>query len=60
MPGLLDIVAGRTQISSAVVSPFKGMQLAPSVRESQLRTEAPAYLVACGLAHAEVRLHDQD
>lgn len=50
MPGLLDIVAGRTRISSAVVSPFKGMQLAPTVRESQLRTEAPAYLVACGLA----------
>ncbi|RJG14831.1 pilus assembly protein PilM [Massilia cavernae] len=50
MPGLLDIVASRTRISSAVVSPFKGMQLAPAVRESQLRTEAPAYLVACGLA----------
>ncbi|MBZ2205862.1 pilus assembly protein PilM [Massilia soli] len=50
MPGLLDIVASRTRISSAVVSPFKGMQLASSVRESQLRTEAPAYLVACGLA----------
>jgi type IV pilus assembly protein PilM len=33
-----------------VISPFKGMQLAPSVREQQLRHEAPAYLVACGLA----------
>jgi type IV pilus assembly protein PilM len=50
MPGLLDIVASRTKISSAVVSPFKGMQLGPAVREQQLRTEAPAYLVACGLA----------
>ncbi|MCC6069399.1 pilus assembly protein PilM [Massilia sp. GCM10020059] len=50
MPGLLDIIASRTRISSAVVSPFKGMQLASGVRESQLRTEAPAYLVACGLA----------
>ncbi|MFD2365448.1 pilus assembly protein PilM [Pseudoduganella sp. GCM10020061] len=50
LPGLLDIVAGRTKISSAVVSPFKGMQLAPTVRESQLRAEASAYLVACGLA----------
>ncbi|MGZ8290483.1 MAG: pilus assembly protein PilM [Telluria sp.] len=50
IPGLLDIVASRTRISSAVVSPFKGMQLASGVRESQLRTEAPAYLVACGLA----------
>ncbi|MFP5392307.1 MAG: pilus assembly protein PilM [Gammaproteobacteria bacterium] len=50
MPGLLDIVASRTKISTAVVSPFKGMSLGPAVREQQLRTEAPAYLVACGLA----------
>jgi type IV pilus assembly protein PilM len=50
IPGLLDIVASRTKISSAVVSPFKGMALGPSVREQQLRHEAPAYLVACGLA----------
>ncbi len=50
IPGLIEIVASRTKISSAVISPFKGMQLAPSVREQQLRNEAPAYLVACGLA----------
>lgn len=50
IPGLLELVAARTKISSAVVSPFKGMSLGPSVREQQLRTEAPAYLVACGLA----------
>ena len=50
IPGLLDMIANRTKISTAVVSPFKGMQLGPEVRESQLRAEAPAYLVACGLA----------
>ena len=50
VPGLLDIIASRTRISSAVISPFKGMQLGASVREQQLRNEAPAYLVACGLA----------
>jgi type IV pilus assembly protein PilM len=49
-PGLIEIVAARTKISCAVLSPFKGMQLGPTVRESQLRTEAPGYLVACGLA----------
>jgi type IV pilus assembly protein PilM len=49
-PGLVEIVASRTQISTAVVSPFKGMQLAAGVREKQLRIDAPAYLVACGLA----------
>lgn len=50
LPGLLELVASRTKISSAVISPFKGMQLGSSVRESQLRSDAPAYLVACGLA----------
>lgn len=49
-PGLVDLIASRTKISTSVVSPFKGMQLAPSIREKQLRVEAPAYLVACGLA----------
>jgi type IV pilus assembly protein PilM len=50
IPGLVDLVAERTKISASVVSPFKGMQLAPNVREKQLRAEAPAFLVACGLA----------
>ena len=50
VPGLPDMIASRTRIASAVVAPFTGMQLGPSVREQQLRHEAPAYLVACGLA----------
>ncbi|HEX7987832.1 MAG TPA: pilus assembly protein PilM [Duganella sp.] len=50
IPGLLELVAGRTRIASAIISPFKGMQLGAAVREAQLRAEAPAYLVACGLA----------
>lgn len=50
IPGLVEIIAARSKISTSVVSPFKGMQLASSVREKQLRAEAPAYLIACGLA----------
>lgn len=50
IPGLVEMVADRTKVSSAVVSPFKGMQLSSDIREKQLRLEAPAYLVACGLA----------
>ncbi len=50
LPGLLEIIGGRTRIPTAVVSPFRGMQLGPAVREQQLRNEAPGYLVACGLA----------
>lgn len=50
IPGLVEMVAERTKISTSVVSPFKGMQLATNVREKQLRSEAPSYLIACGLA----------
>jgi type IV pilus assembly protein PilM len=50
IPGLVELVASRTKISTSVVSPFKGMEISPNVREKQLRTEAPAYLIACGLA----------
>jgi type IV pilus assembly protein PilM len=50
IPGLLDIIASRTRIAAAVAAPFKGMQLGAAVREQQLRQDAPAYLVACGLA----------
>ena len=50
IPGLVELVAERAKVSTSVVSPFKGMQLATTIREKQLRAEAPAYLVACGLA----------
>ncbi|MFZ6769101.1 pilus assembly protein PilM [Undibacterium sp. Di26W] len=50
IPGLVDIIAERTKISTAVISPFKGMELGSGVNEKTLRTEAPAFMVACGLA----------
>ncbi|MEO6352168.1 MAG: pilus assembly protein PilM [Burkholderiaceae bacterium] len=50
IPDLVDIVASRTKIVSAVVNPFAGMKLGSGVREKQLCIDAPAYLVACGLA----------
>jgi type IV pilus assembly protein PilM len=50
LPGLVDIVADRTKLSTSVISPFKGMELGSNVNEKSLRADAPAYLVACGLA----------
>ena len=50
LPGLVDMVASRTEVNTSVISPFKGMQLSSNVREKQLRMDAPGYLVACGLA----------
>jgi type IV pilus assembly protein PilM len=49
-PGLPETIAARTRIATGVISPFKGMRLAPTVREQHLRGDAPGYLVACGLA----------
>jgi type IV pilus assembly protein PilM len=50
IPGLVEVVAERTQVMTEVVSPFQGMEISDSVREKQLRADAPALLVACGLA----------
>ena len=50
MEGLVEAVAVRTKMPCAVVNPFQGMQFAAGVREKQLQLDAPAYLVACGLA----------
>lgn len=50
LSGLVDIVAERTKLSTSVISPFKGMELGSAVNEKALRSDAPAYLVACGLA----------
>ncbi|MCU6432202.1 pilus assembly protein PilM [Undibacterium sp. Jales W-56] len=50
IPGLVDMIAERTKISTSVVSPFKGMELSSNVSEKALRSDAPSYLVACGLA----------
>lgn len=50
LPGLLELIGGRTRIPSSIVAPFEGMSYGPLVREQQLRQEGAAYLVACGLA----------
>ena len=50
LPGLFDLIGGRTRIPTSIVAPFDGMSHGPLVREQQLRQEGAAYLVACGLA----------
>lgn len=50
VPGLVEAVAERTQVPTELLSPFKGMELSESIRERQLRGDAPALLVAAGLA----------
>lgn len=50
MPGLSDVVGGRTQVPTAVANPFAGMSLSSRVRPKNLLADAPSLMVACGLA----------
>jgi type IV pilus assembly protein PilM len=50
LAGLADELMERSQVPTAVISPFKGMEIASGVREKQLRLDAPALLTPCGLA----------
>ncbi|MDO9600019.1 MAG: pilus assembly protein PilM [Azoarcus sp.] len=50
MPGLADVVGGRTQVDTVVANPFVGMTLSSKVRPKNLLADAPSLMVACGLA----------
>ncbi|THF60261.1 pilus assembly protein PilM [Pseudothauera rhizosphaerae] len=50
LPGLAEMVGGRTQIPTVVANPFEGMTLSSQVRPKALLADAPAMIVACGLA----------
>lgn len=48
--GLDEMVANRTQASTMIANPFASMALSPRVKPRQLTADAPALLIACGLA----------
>lgn len=50
LPGLPEALMERAQVPTSVISPFKGMEVSPDVRDKQLRLDAPALLAPCGLA----------
>lgn len=50
IPGLAEVVGGRTQVDTIVANPFAKMQLSSKVRPKNLMADAPSLLVACGLA----------
>lgn len=50
LPGLDDAVATRTQVSTMVANPFALMTLSGRIKPRQLQADAPALIVACGLA----------
>lgn len=48
--GLAEAIADRAQVATEILSPFQGMGLAEGARRRMLDQDAPALLVACGLA----------
>lgn len=50
LPGLVDVVAARTQVDTRLANPFAAMQLSSRLRGRKLLDDAPALMTACGLA----------
>lgn len=48
--GLDETVSSRSQVSTTIANPFANMALAPGIKPRQLSADAPALLIACGLA----------
>ena len=50
IPGLDQVVAKRTEVNTLIANPFAAMQISPKIKQRQLIQDAPALVVACGLA----------
>lgn len=48
--GVEEAVSKRTQVNTLIANPFAGMSLSAKVRPRSLQSDAPALMVACGLA----------
>lgn len=50
IPGLDQIVSKRAEVNALVANPFASMQPSPKIKQRQLALDAPALVVATGLA----------
>lgn len=50
IPGIDDVVGGRTGTPTIVANPFANMTVGSKIRPQQLSNDAPSLFVACGLA----------
>lgn len=50
IPGVDEVVAGRTQVSTLVANPFADMSLSSRVKPKGLASDAASLMIACGLA----------
>jgi type IV pilus assembly protein PilM len=49
-PGVIELIESKTGISVILANPFADMSIASRVRADALRNDAPAMMIACGLA----------
>lgn len=50
IPGLAAMVQEKTGVHTMIANPFEGMSFASKIKQSQLHVDAPALMIACGLA----------
>lgn len=50
IPAIHTLVQDRTQVNTIVANPFQSMSLATKIKQQQAAIDAPALLIACGLA----------
>ena len=50
IPRIDLIVQERTQVSTLVANPFADMSISPKLKQQQVAADAPALMIACGLA----------
>ncbi len=54
IPGVTEVIAGKTSCEVDIANPFANMSLASKVRAQVLNNDAPALMIACGLAMRSV------
>ncbi|MEO5702631.1 MAG: pilus assembly protein PilM [Gammaproteobacteria bacterium] len=50
IPGIAEMVAAKTETPTSIANPFAGMTIAPRVNAQSAGRDAPALMIACGLA----------
>ncbi len=50
VPGIDELIANRTGVTSAIANPFTSMSIASRIKPETLSNDAPSLMVACGLA----------
>ena len=50
IPGIDEMVANKLGVHTSIANPFSNMTLASRVKAQSLSNDAPALIIACGLA----------